>query len=393
MGGSASASMRSFPCSSFCPAIEHWNGTAWTPVAAPDLGTPGLTLSAVTAISPRNVWAVGSTVVFPAIPVAVHWNGAAWSNVSLPVLSASRRGYLGCACGGSFSAVSGTSASDVWAVGEWRAKTLIEHWDGHAWTRVPSPTAPSTVDVGSYLLGVTAISTTNAWAVGGYKYCVSGRYCAAGLSAGLAPLILHWNGKQWRYVAAAVLNEREPLLAVDAVSAHSVWAVGYDTNTPGSASVIARWNGVRWSARVSRPRQAISGLYGVTALSATEAWAVGEQRPTDSGGTAIGPTKPLVKHWNGRSWSSVPAPGVLPSPSLYSYQSLTAAVAISATNVWAVGGDEDYSDLNHRVVATLIEHWNGHSWTHVAVQDPTPVGSLNGVAALSAHDVWAVGSY
>jgi hypothetical protein len=220
---------------------------------------------------------------------------------------------------------------------------------------------------------------------------VSGRYCPAGLSAGLAPLILHWNGKEWRYVAAAALNERDPLFAVDAVSPHSVWAVGYDTNGSSDASVIAHWNGTRWSARVSKlGSSAGSGLFGLTTLSGmsgAQAWAVGGQDGASSGWA------PLVKHWNGQSWKAVPAPGVPLPSSPYSFQWLNAAAAISATNVWAVGEAESYADPNNSVIATLIEHWNGRSWTHVAVQDPTPVSSLNGVAAVSAHDLWAVGTY
>jgi hypothetical protein len=44
------------------------------------------------------------------------------------------------------------------------------------------------------------------------------------------------------------------------------------------------------------------------------------------------------------------------------------------------------------VSLALIEHWNGHSWKTVPVHDPT-APDLAGVAAVSAHDVWAVGSY
>jgi hypothetical protein len=45
---------------------------------------------------------------------------------------------------------------------------------------------------------------------------------------------------------------------------------------------------------------------------------------------------------------------------------------------------------------TLIEHWNGTAWT--VQQSPNPGGSshyddLHGVAAISAGDAWAVGSY
>jgi hypothetical protein len=45
---------------------------------------------------------------------------------------------------------------------------------------------------------------------------------------------------------------------------------------------------------------------------------------------------------------------------------------------------------------TLIEHWNGTSWKQVT--SPNPGGSsddniLNGVAATSSTNAWAVGDY
>ncbi len=63
---------------------------------------------------------------------------------------------------------------------------------------------------------------------------------------------------------------------------------------------------------------------------------------------------------------------------------LNDVVTISPRNVWAVGHS---GMLNHP--KTLIEHWNGTTWHRISV---TPeAGWLNGVAATSAHDVWAVG--
>jgi hypothetical protein len=59
--------------------------------------------------------------------------------------------------------------------------------------------------------------------------------------------------------------------------------------------------------------------------------------------------------------------------------------AVSSTDVWATG---------ERGSGTLIEHWDGTDWT--LVPSPTPPGKLcnplDGVAIVSAHDIWAVGS-
>jgi hypothetical protein len=61
--------------------------------------------------------------------------------------------------------------------------------------------------------------------------------------------------------------------------------------------------------------------------------------------------------------------------------------AISASNLWAVG----VSVNNH--TQTLIEHWNGTKWSIFPSPTPGTNGGLSAVAASSAHNVWAVGSY
>ncbi len=68
---------------------------------------------------------------------------------------------------------------------------------------------------------------------------------------------------------------------------------------------------------------------------------------------------------------------------------LNGIAAVSATDVWAVGRYGDSNGDEH----TLIEHWNGSSWS--AIPSPNPGGQsqgLSSVAAVSASDVWAVGS-
>src|SRR5262249_17830044 len=85
---------------------------------------------------------------------------------------------------GSLAAVSASSATDAWAVGETRARTTLAlHWKGTSWAQVPTP-APGAV--GSFLSGVTDISPPTPWAVG-----------SSNTSSGSATLVLHWNGTGW----------------------------------------------------------------------------------------------------------------------------------------------------------------------------------------------------
>jgi hypothetical protein len=69
--------------------------------------------------------------------------------------------------------------------------------------------------------------------------------------------------------------------------------------------------------------------------------------------------------------------------------------AISPTNAWAVGAYDAVATPGRATPdETLIEHWNGKSWT--VQKSPNPGGSGNNndlydVAAASPSDVWAVG--
>ena len=58
--------------------------------------------------------------------------------------------------------MAGASAADTWAVGSTGTGTLILHWDGSHWTRVPSPAPGGSAE----LFAVAASSASNIWAVG-----------------------------------------------------------------------------------------------------------------------------------------------------------------------------------------------------------------------------------
>lgn len=62
--------------------IAHWDGKQWKITENPR-ATPStiVSLSAVTAISKQNVWAVGISAYETVI---AHWNGTRWSLVPSP---------------------------------------------------------------------------------------------------------------------------------------------------------------------------------------------------------------------------------------------------------------------------------------------------------------------
>jgi hypothetical protein len=170
--------------------IEHWNGSTWKVVPSPNRGRGGSDLVAVAAVSSRNLWAVGfsgaETVQHTLIE---HWNGRAWKIARSPNPSAGLWDVL--------VAVAAASSRNVWAVGAYSntnagitQQTLIEHWNGRAWTQVPSPD-PGGTSVSSVLSGVAAISSRSAWTVGSY-FDPSVRH--------LRTLFAHWDGHAWTQV-------------------------------------------------------------------------------------------------------------------------------------------------------------------------------------------------
>src|SRR5712691_298798 len=81
---------------------------------------------------------------------------------------------------------------------------------------------------------------------------------------------------------------------------------------------------------------------------------------------------------------------VVPSPNGSSSSGLSAVAAVSANDVWDVGS---YHNSNSNTFfQTLTEQWNGTKWS--VVKSPSP-GSFStqllGVATVSATNVWAVG--
>ena len=88
-----------------------------------------------------------------------------------------------------------------------------------------------------------------------------------------------------------------------------------------------------------------------------------------------------IQHFNGTSWS------VVSSPHFTNGETLNSLKAVSANNIFAVGTALD--SLNNRT--PLIEHFNGTSWSVVSVPRIT-AAELTDLAIVSASDIWAVGA-
>ncbi|MCA1727652.1 MAG: hypothetical protein LC722_08405, partial [Actinobacteria bacterium] len=101
-------------------------------------------------------------------------------------------------------------------------------------------------------------------------------------------------------------------------------------------------------------------------------------------------SKTVIQRWNGSTWSTVASPNPGRTCGLNAGNQLHGVEAISATDAWAVGSFYDCS-----LYKTLAVRWNGTRWVRVATPNPGTdnYNELEGVSATSPTDVWAVGYF
>lgn len=254
--------------------------------------------------------------------------------------------------GGYLAGVTTLSRTQAWIVGSAPHGPLILHWNGIRWRRQILPPGPGGGPLTGVLNGVTAIGPNNVWAVGERSEYTPAR-----------PLILHWNGRAWRYVRCPFPRNEYylDLWDVAAASAHNIWAVGdYSPDQENQSSYMLHWNGTKWTWHPCLTGYEI-GFTGVSALTGpNQAWAAGYD---------------TISHWNGTKWTwrAVARGFFLPAD----------VAAVSARDVWAVGSGE-YSG------SAIIAHWNGRVWRTVR---PRASAGLTRITAPSAHCAWAIGDW
>lgn len=349
------------------PALLHWDGSSMSVVAP--AATPGVRIKAIGGGRTGPVWAAGAR------GLALSWDGTSWSGDGTRPAS-------------QLNGVWGTTVGDagvVWAVGSEGSVGLVQQWDGASWSRSTLTRAPlralwgsSASDVwavgddatvlhfdGTHWSGEltpfsrTATSFTNVWGSGPSDVWF------VGLNRTYLPydnvmefrekgIILHWDGA--RYVSYETGVDMH-LNGVWGSGPNDVWAVGGNYGH----GVITHWDG-NWWTTVPSPDVHLDAVRGT---SSTNVWAVGIY------GTTL--------HWNGTAWSEFPNP-------LSNTLSYFDDVWTSGPNdVWVAGG----GNIPWVSQGTLM-HWDGTSWS-LAVQGTTPY--LTSIWASSPTDVWAMGQW
>ena len=322
----------------FDTLILHWNGTTWQQVTSPNPSATTNQLYGVSAASSTDVWAAGAYASTSGNTTLIeHWNGTNWVKKSPPNPTGGNNVLYG---------VSADSSTDAWAVGLYYNvntavySTLTLHWNGTSWKKVTSPNLPGATE--NTLRGVTAFSSTDAWAAGS---SVDG----SGVDH---TLILHWNGTTWTRVASTPNpgTTYNKLFGISEASANDVWAVGWYDQSGLFDSLALHWNGVSWKQVKSPNPTGTTGrfLQGVDARTSSDVWSAGS--------VLVPPTQyqTFTIHWTGTKWSRIASPN--PSSS---NDALFGVSADSSTDAWSVGYAVDGG--GHYV--TLALRWNGTSWS------------------------------
>ncbi len=234
--------------------IEHWNGTHWTEVASPSPAGDNDQLTGVAAVSSSNIWAAGyfANGAFNRTLIE-HWNGHRWRVVTSPDPG-------GTSASSVLNGIWAASASNIWAVGYVQlhgiAHALIEHWNGKAWTAITKPNQAATTN-GTYLNAVSGSSNSQVWAVG--NFCPSQR---------CVPVFYRLRGNKWQSVASPALPGTDIgfVLGVSVVSSTDAWAVGSLAVPSAEPALIEHWDGHAWRRiKVVPPAGSDESLNGVIA--------------------------------------------------------------------------------------------------------------------------------
>ena len=346
--------------------------TSWRIVPSPNQGQENM-LNAIAFAAPDDGWAVGKYSPVTGGPVrtlALHWDGTAWTVLPSGNPSANLNELRG---------LSVISSTNTWAVGitsiTHSLDELALNWNGQSWIYSGTPGSPSN---SNELMDVVALAPNNVWAIGTYYISF------------YRPYALHWNGSSWTHMDMPVIGSNfHHLQKMAAANPNDIWAVGYYRDSFQSTQYypfIERWNSTMWDLvpLPAGPGQYTNVLIGVDTVRDTAqgntAWAVGWYNHSNGG-----VLQNYVIRWDGTSWANVPTPNVGQSSN-----QLSQVLALADNDVWAVGTYQPAVGLPN---ATLIMHWDGTAWSVV----PSPnlgTGSnvLNDIT-ISGDSVWAAGYY
>ena len=233
------------------PLIESWDGSTWSIVPSPSTSTTqNNVLSAVTCSNATSCVAVGSWASNDFHTLIEQWDGSAWAIVPSPNTSDDVANQLfGVSCRRPAACTAVGYTTNVLL-----DQTLIESWNGRRWTIAPSPDTSTAKD--NLLWSVSCPASSACTAVG---YALNG--------SSFSTLIESWNGSAWSIVSSPDLTGVQNfLLSVSCRSVDVCTAVGYDSGATVSTlkPLVETWDGAAWAIISSPAPGAGSSLRGLS---------------------------------------------------------------------------------------------------------------------------------
>jgi hypothetical protein len=208
--------------------------------------------------------------------------------------------------------------------------------------------------------------------------CAGSNFCLAlgsyFVGTKIHQLTERWNGSSWTSVPSPAVTSTSFLATFNGQLSCASPSACLEVN--GNASYQAaseRWNGQRWIPLVTPSPSSQSFFRSVSCVNGRSCWAVG-CAPCE----APNISRSLIEHWNGVRWSVIRA-----SQPRRSY--LTSVSCTSDQNCWSVGGELTQQGI------PFSEHWNGRSWTEVAIRGPSNQPSPSEVTCSSPTECWTAG--
>jgi hypothetical protein len=362
--------------------IEKWNGTTWNLVGSPDnngSGGQNNQLFGVSCTSASFCMAAGDDVQFGTIDQTLieTWNGTTWSLVGSPNnngAGAQPNDLNGVSCvSTSFCMVAGSYSNGT------NSQTLIETWNGTTWNLVGSPNNNGTGTQNNVLSGVSCISTSFCTAAGSY---FNGTHEQT--------LIEKWNGTTWSLVGSPNNNgtgtQNNVLNAVSCAGTSLCMAAGGYSSGTHEQTLIEKWNGTSWNV-VGSPNNNGTGTLNnfLNAVSCPPKTTFCMAAGNYLSGTTY---QTLIAKWNGTNWSLVSSPNSVGVEG----NSLNDVACASSSTSFCMAAGYYYNGTNFQ---TLTEKWNGKSWSLVssANKNTTQDNVLNAVSCVGTNFCMAAGYY
>jgi hypothetical protein len=347
-------------------------------------------------VTVRRAAVAAAALALLAIPAVASAAATTWTVAHPPYTAVDNVPYA------PLNAITAISSTNVWAVGQSSGTPLIDHYNGSSWSQSTLPSGPCSVfEADCNLTGVSGTSASNVIAIGNGTIPTSSGWQ-------VETLAYRYSGSAWSQLTVPGGIPDTALEHLQAFSATNAWAVGTAANAAGTGSTVAavNWNGSTWT-QVTTPFSTTNNLTvnAISGDSASDIWVVGQ---TVTPGYHNRQFTSVILHYNGSAWTQATAPD---------NSGLLDVDAVSPTDAWAIAADGSVLSWNGSAwsVVTTVElsndaaiavlsptdvwvaqlgglaHYNGTSWTTSSL--PSGVNVLTTHAAVSPGHIWFAGYY